>query len=257
VPVAAGGHQFSVYHTGDVGQLSVDGCLTHLGRNDSRIKVRGFRVNIGEVEATITAHPEIRQATVVANEDGFGDARVVAYFVAKSDSPPATSTLRQFLAKTLPDYMIPSCFVALNELPLTAAGKVDRRALPDPGKSRPPLDIVFVAPRNEVEQRVAEIWERVLGIEAIGMNDNFFDLGGHSLSASRVITRVVQTFQLELSIKDLFASPNVAAMAKVIAKSQMMKADAKMLERMLSEVEAMNEDDVRTQLRGKESDNGE
>jgi acyl carrier protein len=140
--------------------------------------------------------------------------------------------------------MIPSGFVFLNVLPLSANGKVDRRALPDPGNSRPELDTLYVAPRTSVEEELARIWVEVLGIDQVGIHDNFFDLGGHSLAATRVVSRVVKAFQLKLPLKALFESPTIADMALVISQNQTKKAGQEELEHMLEEVEALSEEEA-------------
>jgi mycobactin peptide synthetase MbtE len=137
-----------IYHTGDIGQLSAVGLLTHLGRKDDRVKIRNFRVDIGEVEATLAEHPEVKLASVIAKEESSGDTRLIAYFVPRNKLGPSVRELREYLGARLPHYMVPSVFIALAELPLTGTGKVNRRALPDPGKSRPNLATPLVAPNG-------------------------------------------------------------------------------------------------------------
>jgi acyl carrier protein len=156
--------------------------------------------------------------------------------------------LRRILGEKLPEYMIPSGFVFLDVLPLSANGKVDRRALPDPGNSRPNLDTPYAAPRTPIQKELAQIWDDVLSLDQVGIHDNFFDLGGHSLAASRVISRVIQTFQLDIPLRSLFDSPTVAEMARVITMNQARKASQEELERMLREVEAVSEEEAKTLL---------
>ena len=166
-----------IYRTGDIGQLSADGCLTHLGRKDDRVKIRNFRVDIGEVEAKLAEHPEVRLASVTAKEDSFGDIRLIAYFVPRNKPGPTVTGLREFLGAKLPAYMVPSAFVVLAELPLTGTGKVNRRALPDPGKSRPNLATPLVEPTTAIEGELAAIWQGVLSLDQVGIHDNFFRPG--------------------------------------------------------------------------------
>src|SRR6185503_4573709 len=158
---------------------------------------------------------------------------------------PTTSELREYLGRTLPDYMIPSAFVRLKAMTLTPNGKIDRRALPEPGNTRPRLKIPYAAPQNDIEANLAAIWREVLRLDRVGSHDNFFDLGGHSLAASRVISRVTQTFQLELPVKMLFDAPTVAEMAAVLIQSQAKRTSDLKLGQMLREVEAMTEEDAR------------
>jgi amino acid adenylation domain-containing protein len=239
-----------IYLTGDLGRMSPDGCLEHLGRKDFQVKVRGLRVEIAEVEGALRSMDAIREAAVIAREDQQGDKRLVAYIVAAGNAPLGVSEVRRFIQQKLPPLMVPSTFVMLDMLPLTPTGKVNRRALPDPGKCRPDLDTPFVPPGTPVEQELSEIWANVLSLEKVGIHDNFFDLGGHSLAATRVISRVIQNFQLELPIKALFEAPTVAEMATVITQNQRKRACAEEIAQMLREVEAMNEEEAQNQIAG-------
>jgi len=238
----------SIYHTGDIGQLSADGCLTHLGRKDDRVKIRNFRVDMGEIEAILAEHPEIKLASVTVKEDSSGDSRLIGYIVPRDNSAPTVGDIREYLRARLPFYMVPSVFVTMTELPLTGTGKVNRRALPDPGRSRPNLATPLVQPTTEVEGKLAAIWTNVLSLDQVGIHDNFFDLGGHSLAASRVISHAIQAFQLELPIEALFAAPTVAEMATIITQNQTKQASDTDLAQMLREVEAMTEEEAQRQL---------
>ena len=209
-----------VYCTGDLGRLLPDGCLEHLGRKDFQVKIRGYRVEVAEIEMALLALENIRAAVVMAREDQPGSKRLVGYFVPVEKSPPTVSTLRDALAKKFPDYMIPSAFVMLRALPLTPNGKVDRSALPAPEGTRPDLDTPFAAPGTVVEEALAGIWAEVLSLDQVGIHDDFFGLGGDSLAATRIISRVVERFQLELPVQSLFQAPTVAEMAVVIAQGQ-------------------------------------
>ncbi|MBI4524346.1 MAG: non-ribosomal peptide synthetase [Deltaproteobacteria bacterium] len=238
-----------IYLTGDVGRMLPDGCLLHLGRNDFQIKIRGQRIEVAEIEMALLNLNMIKGAVVVAREDRSGDRRLVAYIVPKNQPVPTASYLRNALAEKLPSYMIPSFYVWLDVLPLTPNGKVDRLSLPRPERIRPSLDRSYAPPITEGEHRLVQIWEKVLDIRPIGVHDNFFDLGGHSLAATRVISRVIQTFQLDIPLRSLFDSPTVAEMAKVITLNQARKANQEKLERMLNEVEAMSDEEAERVLK--------
>jgi amino acid adenylation domain-containing protein len=184
--------------------------LEYLGRMDFQVKVRGFRIEPGEVEAALAALPEVGAAAVVAREDTPGDTRLVAYVTPSGDARPAAAALRQALAATLPAHMVPTEWVVLETLPLNAHGKVDRRALPAPKSSAAPA---HRAPgRTPAEELVADIWERILGVRP-GVHDNFFDLGGHSLRATQVVSRLGEAFGVELPLRVIFEAPTVAQLA--------------------------------------------
>jgi acyl carrier protein len=233
-----------LYLTGDLGLRLPDGCLIYKGRKDQRVKIRGYGVEIAEVEKVLRDYAGIKEAVVTVGEGPTGDTRLVAYYVATGDVRPGISAIRDFLITQLPEYMIPSVFVVLDALPLTASGKLDRKALATPKNARPALDSPCIAPQTSVEQKLVDIWTEVLGLDQVGIHDNFFELGGHSLAAGRIISRVVRTFGLELPIGSLFDSPTVAEMAAVITESQGNKAEDEALARILAEVEGLNREDV-------------
>jgi acyl carrier protein len=187
-----------------------DGELEYLGRADTQVKLRGFRIELSEIESALLGHAEIRQAAVVVQQDGGGDTRLVAYVVPAAGATLEVSVLRAQLKARLPDYMVPQAFVVLNQLPLTPNGKLDRRALPAPDTS---TAAGYVAPRNAVEATLARIFADVLGRERIGINDNFFELGGDSIRATRAITRLQQEFRLGIPLRALFESPRTAELA--------------------------------------------
>ena len=241
----ANGGKEHIYLTGDLGCMLPDGCLYHLGRKDFQVKVRGYRIEIAEIERALTALDTVKEAVVVAREDRPEDKRLIAYIVPVEKPPPTVSTLRRALAEKFPDYMIPSAFVLLDSLPLTPNGKVDRRTLPAPDQSRPELEESFVAPRTSVEEMLAEIWSEVLKVEKVGIHDNFFDLGGHSLAATRVVSLVIKRFNLELPLRSLFDSPTVAHMAAVITEHQGTRIKEKDLERILAELESMTDEEAK------------
>jgi acyl carrier protein len=206
-----------LYRTGDLVRYLPSGNLEYLGRADEQVKIRGYRIECGEIESALSQHEGVKEAVVVAREDTPGDKRLVAYYVPESqDKAPSYSELRDFLKKQLPEYMVPSSFIELEGVPLTANGKVDRRALPAPDKSRPELAAAFIAPRTPVEEQLAGIWAEVLRVEQVGIHDHFFELGGHSLLATQVVSRVRHAFQVELPLRCLFETPTVAGLAESI-----------------------------------------
>ena len=174
-----------LYRTGDRVRWRADGKLEFLGRLDNQVKLRGFRIELGEIEAVLKEHPSVAQGVVVLREDRPGDRRLVAYCVSSRNAVWNVSELSRHLRTKLPDYMVPAVFVRLEALPLTPSDKIDRRALPLPDDLRPQLETGYVAPRNPIEEQLASIWCKVLGVERVGIHDNFFDLGGHSLLAVR------------------------------------------------------------------------
>jgi len=217
LPDPMGGNQ-RIYLTGDLGRMRPDGCLTHVGRKDFQVKIRGYRIELGEIEAALLNLYVVKQAVVVARGNEAGDDCLTAYVVPSVNPRPTMSALRRALAKRLPDYMIPAAFVVVDSLPLLPNGKVDRRALPAPGRTRPELEVPFVSPRTPIEEALAGIWAEALGIDQVGVVDNFFDLGGHSLLAGRVISRMRDTFQMDVPIQSFLEAPTVADIALVITR---------------------------------------
>jgi acyl carrier protein len=196
-----------MYRSGDLARW-VDGKLDYLGRADQQVKIRGFRVELGEVEEALRAHPNDSQVVVVANEH-----RLVAYFVP--DKPTTASELREHTAKVLPDHMVPAAFVALEKLPLTANGKLDRVALPAPERDAV-TSTDYVAPRTEVEAVIAEIWADALGVERVGVEDSFFALGGDSIRSLHITSRTKAAFDVDLSPRDVLTARTVAALAELV-----------------------------------------
>ncbi|MFC7277324.1 amino acid adenylation domain-containing protein [Paractinoplanes rhizophilus] len=229
-----------LYHTGDLVVRAADGVLRYLGRLDDQVKIRGFRVEPGEVTTALAAHPGVAAALVVARDDGDG-LRLVAYLVPAGD-PPAVEELRAHLGATLPPYLIPAAFVVLSELPLTPNGKIDRKALPAPDQSRPDLDVAYVAPRTDIERRLHDIWAGVLRLDRLGVDDNFFALGGNSLQATQLVSRIRAAFDSELDLRTFFGNPSIAALA-ALAEAQREKADEDALA-MLAEIGDLTDDEV-------------
>ena len=205
-----------LYKTGDLARYHADGNIQFVGRIDDQVKVRGFRIEPGEIETILCRHPEVLECVVSAREDATGGKRLVAHIVAGTAHDLDSRKLRDFLKEKLPEYMIPNAFVFLDSLPLTASGKVDRRALPAPDGSRPDLAEAYLAPRNRTEELLAKIWAEVLKLERIGIHDNFFDLGGHSLLATQVASRIREVLRIELPLRAMFETPTVAGLSNHI-----------------------------------------
>ena len=202
-----------LYKTGDIARWRDDGDLVFLGRSDHQVKIRGFRIELGEIESALKSHPGVTNAIVVAHEDRQGEKRLAAYIVTKQERKVASEELRRVVRERLPDYMTPASFVFLPSLPMTPNGKVDRRALPAPEVERRDTASNFVAPRTEIETQLAAVWGEVLGLKEISLTDNFFESGGHSLSAIQVIARLNINLKVELPLSCLFEAPTVEALA--------------------------------------------
>jgi len=218
-PVEAGGR---MYRTGDLVRWRQDGTLAFMGRIDHQVKVRGFRIELGEIETVLTGHAAVEQAVVIVREDRPGDKRLAAYLVATdAEEAPTVGALRAYLKERLPDYMVPPIFIVLDAMPLTPNGKVDRRSLPAPDRNRPELGEEYVAPRNPTEAALAEIWSRVLEIERIGVNDDFFDLGGDSLMVIKVVSQANKA-DLGVTTKQVFQNRTIAELAAVAGTSEIL-----------------------------------
>jgi amino acid adenylation domain-containing protein len=205
-----------IYLTGDLARMQPDGCLFHLGRKDFQVNVRGYRVETAEVERALREHDTVKEAVVIGVKAPAGDAQVVAYFVPNRGEAPSAGKLHSFLRARLPDYMIPSSFVALDALPLTPNGKLDYGALPAPQPVRPELEAAYVAPESTIEQRIASVWQEILGLEKCGLHDNFFDLGGNSLLLVQLHGKLQQLFDKEIAIVEMFGHPTISTVAKYL-----------------------------------------
>ncbi|HEX8150237.1 MAG TPA: amino acid adenylation domain-containing protein [Pyrinomonadaceae bacterium] len=208
-----------MYHTGDLARYLPDGNVEFLGRADHQVKVRGYRIELGEVEAALSRHEGVRRCVVAARDDGAGGQRIVAYLVAEAGRTPTAFELREFMQKSLPEYMVPSAFVTLDELPVTPNGKVDRRALPAPGDGAAPADRSGAAPRTPTQEIVAGLWGHLLGAERVGARDDFFELGGHSLLATQAVSRVREVFGVEVGLRALFEAPTVEGFAAEVERA--------------------------------------
>jgi amino acid adenylation domain-containing protein len=221
VPDALSGERGArLYRSGDLVRRLPDGDIEYLGRIDQQVKIRGYRIELGEIEAVLNQHESVRQAVVVMREDAPGEKRLVCYLVwagGKSTTLEADG-LREFLRRKLPDYMIPSAFVALERIPLTPNGKVDRRALPAPDKARPALRQQFIAPRNELERVLASMWREILGIEQVGVGDNFFDLGGDSIRGAIFINRLQERLGEIVHVVVIFTMPTIEELSQYLAE---------------------------------------
>jgi hypothetical protein len=209
-----------LYRTGDRVRALADGNIEFLGRVDDQVKIRGYRVEPGEIQSVLGTHAAVRQCAVVARPSG-DDHELVAYFVPQGDA--SAEELRAFLGESLPAYMVPAKFVSLTALPLTASGKIDRRALPDPAEFE--LGAEYVAPRTPLEEELARIWADLLGVERVGVNDDFFALGGHSLLATQAVIRIRNTIA-DIELHSIFDHPTVATLADAIVAAELSKADA-------------------------------
>ncbi|WP_027255435.1 non-ribosomal peptide synthetase [Planktothrix agardhii] len=204
-----------LYKTGDLARYLPDGNIEYLGRIDNQVKIRGFRIELGEIEALLNQNESVQGACVITREDNPGDKRLVAYVVPQPEITLTIDEIRQFLRAKLPDYMVPTAFVLLDTFPLTPNGKIDRRALPVPDLQS---QGEYIAPRNPIEEKMAQIWAEVLKLKRVSIEDNFFELGGHSLLATQVISRCQQAFQIALPLRYLFESPTIAQLSAVILK---------------------------------------
>jgi amino acid adenylation domain-containing protein len=205
-----------LYKTGDLCRYFPDGNIEYLGRNDFQVKIRGQRIEIGEIEAVLSLFPAVREVTVLAREDVAGDKRLVAYIVSRQQANLDLEELRNFARDKLPSYMVPSTIVRMETFPLTSSGKVDRRSLPVPERKRQ-MDRSYVAPQGESERILATIWEELLQVDKVGVRDNFFDLGGHSLLLVKMVPKVATAFGRKVTIIDLFQRPTIKALAEFLS----------------------------------------
>ncbi len=205
-----------LYKTGDLARYLPDGRIEYLGRLDQQVKLRGYRIELGEIEAVLNQHPGVRECLVLVHEEAPGDKRLVAYVVAHSQQEVSGSELRSFLQAKLPEYMLPAAFVMLEAWPLTPNGKIDRQALPAPGRAKTALQEAFVAPRNALELQLVQIWEAILCIHPIGVTENFFAFGGHSLLAVRLMAQIQEQFGKNIPLSILFQGGTIEHLASAL-----------------------------------------
>lgn len=229
-----------LYRTGDLARYLPDGNVEFIGRIDHQVKIRGFRIELGEIETVLAQHPAIREVVVIVREDRPGDKRLAAYIIPEDEqisrSTSSENEFRSFVRKHLPEYMVPSHYTILNKLPLTPNGKINRRALPKPDQTRREGESDFVPPRNAVEERLAEMWVELLALESVGVYDDFFDLGGHSLLVPKLSSEIFKVFEIELSLKSLFATPILADLALLIVQKKAQRVDRDIIVHLLSEL---------------------
>jgi len=236
LPDPDGGDQ-RIYLTGDLGLMRPDGCLLHLGRKDLEVKLRGYRIDLAGIENALLNLEQVKEAVVIVREDRPGDPRLVAYLSAMAEPAPTTSALRQALLRKLSPHMVPAVFVLLAQLPKTRSGKPDRQALAAPGTERPSLDSPYLSPGSPIEKALVEIWQEALGLDLVGIKDDFLDLGGNSLLAGRVVARVIQRFGVKLPLRVLLDAPTVADMALALLEKLADDAGDERLATLLAQLE--------------------
>ena len=242
-----------LYKSGDLARYLPDGNIDFLGRADNQVKVRGYRIELGEIECLLKQHPAVDKSVALVREDNPGDRRLVAYVVSKQQSPPTVSELCSFLRKKMPEYMVPSVFIFLDTLPLTANGKVNRQSLPVPDQSRPDLEHAFVAARTAVEKVLAKIWGDILKLERVGIDDNFFELGGHSLLATQVMSRINQALRVESPLRTLFERPTIAEWVMTMDQDSDQRARVERRAQLFLKVDQLSDDQVEKMLDQKRS----
>jgi acyl carrier protein len=220
-----------MYRTGDLGRWRADGTLEFLGRTDFQVKIRGFRIEPGEIEAALRTHDAVRDALVLAREDAPGERRLVAYYLA--DEPVAVEALKAHLAGRLPEHMVPAAHVWMEEFPRTPNGKIDRRALPAPDGGAFAAR-GYEAPAGETEEAIAAIWADLLRVERVGRHDDFFQLGGNSLLATRLVFRIRREMDVELPVSDVFQKPELSVLAQHVVDVQLADFDPEQLQELLA-----------------------
>ena len=229
-----------LYRTGDVARYQSDGTVDFLGRTDHQIKIRGHRVELGEIEAVMAHHPALREALVVARGDDTGGPALTGYYVPVTGASPTDEELRRFVKDKLPEFMIPSAFFRLESLPVTPNGKIDRSDLPVPGVARPEHPVSYVAPTTAIEETLSRIWSEVLGYDRIGVHDNFFELGGNSLSTIQIAVKIREVFQVDLPLRTVFAKPTIAEIAGDVEETVLAQADDVALVGLLEEIDQLS-----------------
>jgi amino acid adenylation domain-containing protein len=239
-----------LYRTGDLARYLPDGNIEFLGRIDHQVKIRGFRIELGEIEHQLNRHPAVQDAMVVLREDTPGNKRLVAYLIPSGTETPLPADLTHFLKDNLPDYMLPSAFVSLPAWPLTPNGKLDRRALPPPASPKPGVGD-YVAPRNPIEEVMADLWANLLRLERVGIHHNFFELGGHSLLATQLLVQTQKTFQVDLPLRCLFESPTVAGLAETLLEHEARPGQTAKIARLRQQIKRMSPKQIQTMLQEK------
>ena len=239
-----------LYRSGDLARHLANGDIEYLGRVDHQVKIRGFRIELGEIESVLAQHPEIHQAVVIVQEDHLEDKRLVAYLVMGNGGKLSIPVLRNYLGQSLPNYMIPSDFMFLTSLPLTSNGKIDRAKLPAPESGRDNSDEPFEQARSPIEEKLIYIWSQLLNVAQVGIRDNFFDLGGHSLILTKLANRIQDTFQVRLPLRILFDLPTIEQMAQAIVEEQVKNTDQGTITHLLSKLNELTPEQVTELLKG-------
>jgi acyl carrier protein len=209
-----------MYKTGDVGRFRTDGAIEFVGRIDNQVKVRGYRIELGEIEAILKSHPNVADCAVVLRDDADGERKIVAYVASGTGEEPTPAELKTYVRELIPEYMVPATIVLMKSMPLTVNGKLDRSALPAPDDKRPEIGEARVAPRNDGERKLARIWSQLLGLNDVGVRDNFFNIGGHSLLGIELLSEVRNQFGIKLPLSVLFEAPTIEGLLNALEKAQ-------------------------------------
>jgi acyl-coenzyme A synthetase/AMP-(fatty) acid ligase/acyl carrier protein len=256
VPDMYGGYGRRLYRTGDVARYRDGGEVEFVGRVDDQAKVRGYRVEPGEVAVVLARREGVREAVAVVRGGEAGEKRLVAYVVLEDGAgtvgasrPPTVDELRRYCSGVLPEYMVPSVFVVCDELPRTSSGKIDRPALPAPDRARPELEEAYIAPRTSVEREIADIWNDIIEIDRVGVHDNFFDLGGNSLLATQLVSRLRDSFQVELPLRRIFEDPTIEGLARMIGEgAEEKREETDRISSILKAMEHISDEDAKRML---------
>jgi acyl carrier protein len=233
-----------LYRTGDLGRYVKGWDIEYLGRVDQQVKIRGYRIELGEIKAVLEEHASVRECVVVMREGAGREKQLAAYAVAEPGEVVEASVLREHAKKRLPEYMVPTDYVEIECVPLTSNGKMNVSSLPEPEEARAKYAGGYEAPRTAVEKMLAEIWSEVLEVEQVGVNDNFFDLGGHSLLLTRLASRIREVFEVNLPLRILFDAPTIAEMIEAITAWQIEQSDAAEISQMLEELKNLSPDEI-------------
>jgi amino acid adenylation domain-containing protein len=236
-----------LYRTGDVARYLPTGEIEYVGRADYQVKIRGFRIELGEIEAALSTHPSVSECVAIVRGDSSGGQRLIGYVVLREgENEVEESEIKEQLRRRVPEYMIPSRIVKLEQMPLTPNGKVDRKRLPEPGVEQRGRE--YEEPRTDVEKAIAEMCEELLGVERVGINDDFFELGGHSLLAMQLISRVRERFSIDLPLQRLFISPNIENLAVLVEEAILASSDPEELDQMLDLLESLDDEEAQKQF---------
>ncbi len=241
-----------LFRSGDLARYLPDGNIEFLGREDYQVKIRGFRIELGEIERIMSEHPGVSGIIAVAREDDRGEKQLTAYILPDNEREPGVDELRRWAGENLPDFMVPSSWVMMESFPLTPRGKVDRNSLPPPGKERPEMEEDYVVPDSPAEKKLALIWREILDVERIGIRDNFFDLGGNSLLATQLVSRIREEFQIELELKKLFQDPTISGLAAVMEEGEKKESEEDKIARTLEKMEDISDREAEEMIRDEE-----